>query len=122
MTTLDELLGRLAREGELYERLPEQRVRCYACGNRCVTPPGQRGICKVRWNEDGRLLVYSRASSSIRGDSDASARGVSSSRSRLLPRLRDDVPIWYARRTAPAAPEEVDAEALRSFNRSAAAE
>jgi pyruvate formate lyase activating enzyme len=55
--TLEQTLGRLAREGELYERLPEQRVRCYACGHRCVIPPGQRGICKVRWNEDGRLLV-----------------------------------------------------------------
>jgi pyruvate formate lyase activating enzyme len=57
MTTLEEVLGGLAREGELYEQLPEQRVRCYACGHRCVIPPGQRGVCKVRWNENGRLLV-----------------------------------------------------------------
>jgi hypothetical protein len=57
VTTLEKLLGGLAREGELYERLPEQRVRCFACGHRCVIPPGQRGICKVRWNESGRLLV-----------------------------------------------------------------
>ena len=55
--TLEQMLSRLAREGELYERLPEARVRCYACGHRCLIPPGQRGICKVRWNEDGRLLV-----------------------------------------------------------------
>jgi pyruvate formate lyase activating enzyme len=56
-TTLDRLLSRLAREGELYEQLPEERVRCYACGHRCLIPSGQRGICKVRFNESGRLMV-----------------------------------------------------------------
>ncbi|MBI4588217.1 MAG: AmmeMemoRadiSam system radical SAM enzyme [Candidatus Rokubacteria bacterium] len=55
--TLEQVLSRLAREGELYERLPEGRVRCYACGHRCLILPGQKGICKVRWNEGGRLLV-----------------------------------------------------------------
>src|SRR5215472_6039368 len=55
--TLDHVLSRLAREGELYDALPARRVSCYACGHRCVIPPGQRGICKVRWNEDGRLMV-----------------------------------------------------------------
>ncbi|MBI2160845.1 MAG: radical SAM protein [Candidatus Rokubacteria bacterium] len=57
MTALVDALRDLAREGELYERLREDRVRCYACGHRCLIPPGQRGVCKVRWNEDGRLLV-----------------------------------------------------------------
>ncbi len=55
--TLEQTLSRLAREGELYEQLPEGRLRCYACGHRCLIPPGQKGICKVRWNEDGRLMV-----------------------------------------------------------------
>ncbi|PYO51660.1 MAG: radical SAM protein, partial [Candidatus Rokuibacteriota bacterium] len=55
--SLEQILSRLAREGDLYERLPEDRVRCVACGHRCLIPPGQRGICKVRWNESGRLLV-----------------------------------------------------------------
>ncbi|HXG05142.1 MAG TPA: AmmeMemoRadiSam system radical SAM enzyme [Candidatus Binatia bacterium] len=54
---LETVLTRLAREGELYERLPAGRVRCHACGHRCLIPPGQRGVCKVRWNEDGRLMV-----------------------------------------------------------------
>mgnify|MGYP001586354907 CR=1 FL=1 len=57
MTALVDALRYLAREGELYERLGEGRVRCYACGHRCLIPPGQRGVCRVRWNEDGRLLV-----------------------------------------------------------------
>ncbi|MBI2554224.1 MAG: radical SAM protein [Candidatus Rokubacteria bacterium] len=55
--TLEHTLSRLAREGELYERLAEGRLRCYACGHRCLILPGQKGICKVRWNEDGRLMV-----------------------------------------------------------------
>lgn len=57
--TLDQVLDRRTREGELYERLPEGRVRCYACGHRCLIPPGQRGICKVRFNDGGRLMVPS---------------------------------------------------------------
>ena len=55
--TLDQVLSGLAREGELFERLPGGRVRCSACGHRCLIPPGRRGICKVRWNDDGRLMV-----------------------------------------------------------------
>jgi len=54
---LEQTLSRLTREGELYEQLPEQRVRCYACGHRCLILPGQKGICKVRYNEAGRLMV-----------------------------------------------------------------
>ena len=50
-------LADLTREGEIYERLPEQAVRCYACGHRCFIPEGRPGICKVRFNEGGRLLV-----------------------------------------------------------------
>jgi pyruvate formate lyase activating enzyme len=56
-STLEALLAGPTREGALYERLPAGRVRCYACGHRCLIPPGQRGVCKVRWNEDGRLMV-----------------------------------------------------------------
>ena len=54
-TTLDQVLSGLALEGDLFERLPAGRVWCYACGHRCLIPPGPRDICTVRWNEDGRL-------------------------------------------------------------------
>lgn len=57
MTTLAERLDPLTREGTLYERLPDDAVRCYACGHRCFIRPGRRGICKVRYNEDGVLYV-----------------------------------------------------------------
>ena len=33
------------------------RIRCVACGHRCLIGEGQRGICKVRFNEAGELKV-----------------------------------------------------------------
>jgi pyruvate formate lyase activating enzyme len=43
--------------GTLYEKLPENRVRCLACGHRCLILDGLRGICKVRYNKGGTLMV-----------------------------------------------------------------
>jgi pyruvate formate lyase activating enzyme len=55
--SLAQLIDSRTREGVLWAPLPEGRLRCHACGHRCVIPPGQRGICKVRHNQDGRLRV-----------------------------------------------------------------
>jgi AmmeMemoRadiSam system protein B/AmmeMemoRadiSam system radical SAM enzyme/AmmeMemoRadiSam system protein A len=33
------------------------RLRCVACGHRCLVGDGLRGICKVRFNEGGQLKV-----------------------------------------------------------------
>jgi len=55
--TLAQLLDSLTREGELYQRLEGDKLRCYACGHRCLIPEGQRGICKVRFNRGGKLFV-----------------------------------------------------------------
>ena len=33
------------------------RVRCLACGHRCLIGEGRRGVCKVRFNQGGRLRV-----------------------------------------------------------------
>ncbi len=52
---LDELT--VAAAPELTEHLPHDALRCYACGHRCLIGAGKRGICKVRYNEAGRLLV-----------------------------------------------------------------
>ncbi len=57
MTTVANVLDSLTREGELYEKLPDGAVRCYACGHRCLIRVGRRGICKVRFNQDGVLRV-----------------------------------------------------------------
>ncbi len=54
---LAQLLARHTREGELCEKLENGRVRCVACGHRCLIPPGREGICRVRFNEDGVLKV-----------------------------------------------------------------
>lgn len=35
----------------------EGKVRCLACGHRCLVLPGLRGICQVRINRDGELRV-----------------------------------------------------------------
>jgi len=50
------------KEAILYERLNDGRVRCHACAHRCTISPGERGICAVRENVDGKLvsLVYGR--------------------------------------------------------------
>jgi len=52
-------LDALTVEGaaELTEHLADDALKCYACGHRCLINEGKRGICKVRFNEGGRLLV-----------------------------------------------------------------
>ncbi len=55
--SLAQLLDAMTREGDLYTPLENRRVRCYACGHRCVIFEGQRGVCKVRFNRDGKLYV-----------------------------------------------------------------
>ena len=57
--TLKDVLDGLTAEGELYEKLPDRRVRCYACGHRCLIPEGREGVCKVRFNQGGTLRVPS---------------------------------------------------------------
>ena len=49
--TLAEMLGRETREGELYNVLPDGRLRCYACGHCCPLPDGAVVVCKVRFNK-----------------------------------------------------------------------
>jgi pyruvate formate lyase activating enzyme len=57
MTSLAETLDAKTEEGQLYQALPSQKVRCYACAHRCLIREGGRGICKVRFNRDGKLMV-----------------------------------------------------------------
>jgi len=54
---LAQLLARRTREGELVQTLENGRVRCVACGHRCLIPPGREGICRVRFNDGGVLRV-----------------------------------------------------------------
>ncbi len=42
--------------GKLW-RAEGERIRCVACGHRCLIAEGRRGICKVRFNRGGQLRV-----------------------------------------------------------------
>jgi pyruvate formate lyase activating enzyme len=57
VSTLREVVFERVREGELYEKLDRNRVRCFACGHCCPIPEGQPGVCKVRYNRGGVLYV-----------------------------------------------------------------
>jgi pyruvate formate lyase activating enzyme len=50
-------LDSYSKTGQLVKPLSEGALICTACGHRCKLRPGQRGICKVRFNEDGNLMV-----------------------------------------------------------------
>ena len=55
--TLKNVLESYTKEGELYEHLENGKLRCFACGHRCVIFDGLDGICRVRFNRGGKLLV-----------------------------------------------------------------
>jgi pyruvate formate lyase activating enzyme len=57
MKSLVQTLDELTSVGELVETLPDGAVRCLACAHRCRLKPGQRGICQVRFNQEGSLRV-----------------------------------------------------------------
>ena len=53
------------READFYHRLENKLVACDLCPRRCVIQPGQRGVCRVRENRNGRIysVVYGRPAS-----------------------------------------------------------
>ena len=55
--SLRDSLQRLSQPGELYTRSAQDWVTCVACGHRCRIAPGHEGICKVRFNAGGTLMV-----------------------------------------------------------------
>jgi pyruvate formate lyase activating enzyme len=59
MSTMVETLDRMTRaaEPELVEVYEDKSIRCLACGHRCLIKPGRRGICQVRYNQEGVLRV-----------------------------------------------------------------
>ena len=57
MSSLREVLNQQVRIGDLYEPIERNRIRCFACGHCCPIPEGQAGVCKVRFNQGGKLYV-----------------------------------------------------------------
>jgi pyruvate formate lyase activating enzyme len=54
--SLADALERHTMTGTLWR--PEgDRIRCVACGHRCLIAEGKRGICRVRYNQGGKLRV-----------------------------------------------------------------
>ena len=53
----EKFLADLTREGELYERLSDGKVQCFACGHLCKITDGQTGLCRIRFNREGKLFV-----------------------------------------------------------------
>jgi pyruvate formate lyase activating enzyme len=50
-------LDQFSSAASLFERINDADVRCLACAHRCLIHAGKRGICKVRFNADGTLMV-----------------------------------------------------------------
>jgi pyruvate formate lyase activating enzyme len=55
--SLKEILAGHTKEGDLYTKLPNNWATCFACGHRCKIPPSKDGICRIRFNRDGKLYV-----------------------------------------------------------------
>ena len=50
----------MKKEARLWERLENNKVKCFVCANECVVTPGKLGICRTRKNFDGTFytLIY----------------------------------------------------------------
>jgi len=59
LKSLKDMLHRYSGEAAeaLIERKEGGAIQCFACGHRCVIKSGRDGVCRVRFNEDGHLLV-----------------------------------------------------------------
>lgn len=57
MSSLRAVLNHHVREGELYQPIERNRIRCFACGHCCPIAEGHEGVCKVRFNQGGKLYV-----------------------------------------------------------------
>ncbi|HUU84940.1 MAG TPA: AmmeMemoRadiSam system radical SAM enzyme [Phycisphaerae bacterium] len=68
--SLKELLVQHTMESapELVVKGEDEAVRCLACGHRCRILPGRSGVCRVRFNDGGRLMAPSGYVSSLQID------------------------------------------------------
>jgi pyruvate formate lyase activating enzyme len=46
------------KEAVLYQKLPDQKIRCTACARYCEMANGQIGLCGIRGNENGKLDLF----------------------------------------------------------------
>ncbi len=55
--TLRSYLKKFTKPGTFYLSLEDKTVQCYACAHQCILKPGQMGICQLRYNEGGKLMI-----------------------------------------------------------------
>jgi len=70
MNDLEHQLKNMSVEGKLYREVPDKpdRIQCYACAHYCSIKEGKRGICRVRYNENGKLMVPNGYVAALQGD------------------------------------------------------
>lgn len=66
--SLADRLDQLTTPAQLYDKLPDSAVRCYACAHRCLIREGRRGICQVRFNAGGVLYAPHGYAAGIQSD------------------------------------------------------
>jgi len=49
---------KMSKEAILYEKLPDDKVRCTACARYCEIKKDQIGLCGIRGNVDGKLELF----------------------------------------------------------------
>lgn len=54
---LKKYLQHLSIPGSLFHTLESEIVQCFACAHQCTLKPGQSGICQLRFNQGGTLMV-----------------------------------------------------------------
>ena len=57
--SLQKQLDKRTKEGLLYRKVEgkDDFLQCFACGHYCKIKEGKNGICRIRRNENGKLLV-----------------------------------------------------------------
>lgn len=47
----------IMKEAQWYKKIENNQVLCYLCPHRCRIKPGNNGICRVRYNREGKLYT-----------------------------------------------------------------
>jgi len=90
MSTLREIIHESVREGELYEKLDRNWVRCFACGHCCKIPDGQPGVARFATTRAEPCLCP--------GAMSAASNATPSRKNRSSMLIRGDVSQGFARR------------------------
>lgn len=54
---LKDFLVKHTKVGELYRSIGNNTLECFACGHRCKIKDGRDGICRIRFNRNGKLYT-----------------------------------------------------------------